>query len=200
MSGIIFLHIGTNPFHMNRDGATTSLWQQHVPDFSSPASSIPDQIFDVVIVGGGITGITTAWQLQQAGKKCLVAEAHTLCFGTTGGTTAHLNTFFDTDYKTIIKDFGEESAQLVARATRQALDKVKHHVESLQIDCGYSEQEGYVYAQTGEQVKQLDDIINASLKAGAAVSLPYTSKYFSSPYFSNPGAISLALPTITMCI
>lgn len=170
VSGIIFLHIGANPFHMNRDGATTSLWQQHVPDFSSPASSIPDQIFDVVIVGGGITGITTAWQLQQAGKKCLVAEAHTLCFGTTGGTTAHLNTFFDTDYKTIIKDFGEESAQLVARATRQALDKVKHNVESLQIDCGYSEQEGYVYAQTGEQVKQLDDIINASLKAGAAVS------------------------------
>jgi glycine/D-amino acid oxidase-like deaminating enzyme/nitrite reductase/ring-hydroxylating ferredoxin subunit len=154
---------------MKRDGATTSLWQHNIPDFTTAAATIPDQLLDVVIVGGGITGITTALQLQLAGKKCLVAEAHTLCFGTTGGTTAHLNTFFDNDYKTIIQDFGEESAQLVARATRQALNLVKHNVETYNIDCGYAEKDGYVYAQNADQQKQLSGIMDASLKAGVAV-------------------------------
>ncbi len=154
---------------MKRDGALTSLWQNNLPDFSGRTVTLPQQVFDVVIAGGGITGITTALLLQKAGRSCLVAEAHSLCFGTTGGTTAHLNTFLDTSYKDIIKDFGEDSAQLVARACRQALDLVKQHVETYNIDCGYAEKDGYVYAQDEQQVKELDDLIDASLKAGAEV-------------------------------
>lgn len=154
---------------MKRDGATTSLWQHNVPHFTTSSTTTGDHVFDVLIVGGGITGITTALLLQQGGKKCVVAEAHNLCFGTTGGTTSHLNTFLDNDYKTIIKDFGEETAQLVARATRQSLDLFKHHVETYNIDCGYEEKGGYLYAQTEDQQKQLADIMDASLKAGVDV-------------------------------
>jgi len=80
---------------MQRDGARTSLWQNNMPSYPSPATTPPTDIVDVLIVGGGITGITTALMLQLSGKQCLVAEAKTLCFGTTGGTTAHLNTVLD---------------------------------------------------------------------------------------------------------
>ena len=155
---------------MKRDGATTSLWQHNIPGYTTTTATLPDQLFDVVIVGGGITGITTALLLQQAGKKCLVAEAHTLCFGTTGGTTAHLNTYLDNPYHTIAKDFGEESAQLVARATRQAINLVKQNVETYAIDCGYAEKGGYVFAQTAQQQKDLDNLMDAASKAGVDVS------------------------------
>jgi glycine/D-amino acid oxidase-like deaminating enzyme/nitrite reductase/ring-hydroxylating ferredoxin subunit len=154
---------------MNRDGATTSLWQHDMPPYASKSTAVPNEVADVLIVGGGITGITTALLLQQGGQRCVVAEAHTLCFGTTGGTTSHINSFFDTDYHTIRNDFGVEGAQLVARATRQAIDLFAQHVTTYNIDCGYAERDAYVYAQTDEQVDQLNKIMQASLEAGANV-------------------------------
>src|SRR5258706_16447448 len=121
---------------MNRDGKNESLWQVGTPDFDS-RNEIPlrDELYDVVIAGGGITGITTGLLLKKAGKSVLIAEAHSLGFGTTGGTTAHLNSFLETPYNDIIHKFGEKNAQLVAKASRQALDLIKKHVAEYKIDC-----------------------------------------------------------------
>ena len=90
---------------IKRDGSCTSIWQDEATPYL-PANT-PDQhaVYDVIIAGGGITGISTALLLQQSGKKCTVLEANNLCFGTTGGTTAHLNTLLDTPYTTISKNF-----------------------------------------------------------------------------------------------
>jgi len=159
---------------MKRDGATTSLWQHQMPSYISKVQTLPSQTFDVIIAGGGVTGIATGLQLQKAGKKCLIAEAHTICFGTTGGTTAHLNTFFDNSYEQIKKDFGEDAIQLVASATNKALDLYKANIEAYHIDCGYQQKDGYLYAQTDKQAEQLDKIFEASRQAGVEVS--YTDR------------------------
>jgi heterodisulfide reductase subunit A-like polyferredoxin len=113
---------------MERDGMCTSLWQYNMPQYESLNSTIPDSSYDIIIVGGGITGVSTALELQKTGKKCLLLEAHSLGFGTTGGTTAHLNTLVDTYYNTIEKKFGKENAHLVADITRKAIKHVKHNL------------------------------------------------------------------------
>jgi glycine/D-amino acid oxidase-like deaminating enzyme/nitrite reductase/ring-hydroxylating ferredoxin subunit len=154
---------------MKRDGAATSLWQ-NMPDYVSTTRQIPKQTFDVIIAGGGVTGITTGLLLQKAGKKCLIAEGHSLCFGTTGGTTAHLNTFLDHSYHQILKDFGEDAIQLVAGATERALGLYRSHIEEYKIDCGYEQKDGYLYAQDDKQAGQLDKIFEASKQAGVDVS------------------------------
>lgn len=159
---------------MKRDGARTSLWQDKMPDYTSKNVSIDGKNFDVVIAGGGVTGITTALQLQREGLNCLVVEAHNLCFGTTGGTTAHLNTFFDTSYDQIEKDFGEDAAQLVARATTQALELYRSNIEECTIDCGYEQKDGYVYSQDDKQTEELNKMYEASKKAG--VDVAYTDR------------------------
>lgn len=41
---------------MKRDGATISIWQNNIPDYISQTHTLPAEIYDVLIVGGGITG------------------------------------------------------------------------------------------------------------------------------------------------
>ncbi len=159
---------------MQRDGASTSLWQTTTQDFTAKSTPFSETVFDVLIVGGGITGITTALLLQKAGKHCLVAEAHSLCFGTTGGTTAHINTFFDTTYDEVQSDFSKEAASLLSKAAQSARDLFKKQVADYKIDCGFAEKDAYVYAQDEEQTEELEKMVRASKEAGASVD--YTDK------------------------
>ncbi len=119
-----------------------------------------------MIAGGGISGITTALLLQKSGKNCLVLEAQTLGFGTTGGTTAHINTLVDTTYAQIAKDFGKDGAKLVAAATKEACALIKENVSAYHIDCDYKEKSGFLYSQNEEQEKELTDILEATKEAG----------------------------------
>ena len=151
---------------MQRDGACTSLWQSNMPAYPSPAKPIPQEVVDVLIVGGGITGITTALLLQKAGKKCIVAEANTLCFGTTGGTTAHLNTVFDHPYNELKSSFGEKAAQTIAEAAKEALDLIRQNIAQYNIDCEFEEQDGYMYSQEKKQTTELESILEATREVG----------------------------------
>src|ERR1700730_11234775 len=147
---------------MQRDGACTSLWQFNMPAYQTPANTAPREVMDVLIVGGGITGITTGLLLQKAGKKCVVAEAKALCFGPTGGTTAHLNTILDHPYSEIRSKFGEKNAQLLAKAATQALEHIRQNIEEYNIDCAFERQAGYLFSQNEKQSRELDDILKAS--------------------------------------
>ena len=141
---------------MKRDGYCTSLWQdtaQSIPTINADAP----RDFDVVIAGAGITGITTALLLQKAGKTVLIAEAKSIGFGTTGGTTAHLNTFLDTPYQVIQSKFGESNARLAAKAVQDALNLIKENVKQYKIDCGFSELSAFLFSQDEKQTKELED-------------------------------------------
>ncbi len=154
---------------MKRDGATISVWQSNMPDYVSQSHDLPDKTYDVIIVGGGVTGISTALLLQKAGKKCIIAEAKTIGFGTSGGTTAHLNTFMDSPYSEIAQNFGEDNAQLVCTSAKEAIELIRKNVEEYNIDCGFSEQQGYLFSQDEKQDKELEKIFEASKKAGCEV-------------------------------
>lgn len=157
---------------MKRDGARTSIWQTGIPDYTSQTQELPARV-DVVIVGGGITGVSLALELQKKGKACAILEAQGLGFGTTGGTTAHLNTMLDTPYTTIEKNFGEKEAQLVAQATKEAISAIQTRVDMYGIDCSFEKETGYLYSQNEDQTKELAKISEASLKAG--IDLVYTN-------------------------
>lgn len=170
---------------MNRDGYCKSLWQEHGPDYIPFSEWVKDELYDVLIVGGGITGITTALLLQQAGKKCIVAEAHNIGFGTTGGTTAHLNTFVDTPYHTIASNFGKDNAALVAKAAKDVLTFIKQQVDTYGIE-GFSEKRAYIFSASEQEDKALDELMTSANEAG--VEMKYT------------GALPVPLPSTNIVI
>src|ERR1044072_2712265 len=80
-------------------------------DSQSPISYSPlteNLETEVVVVGGGIAGITTAYRLSQLGKKVVVVEDGNICSGETGRTTAHLVTALDDRWENLEKIFGQE--------------------------------------------------------------------------------------------
>lgn len=153
---------------ISRDGQNISLWQDTTPPVHKRGDSIRNHT-DVIIVGGGITGITTALTLQQAGKSCMILESHTIGYGTTGGTTAHINTLLDTPYSTLIKNFNLESATRVARAAEEAIRHIEENVSLYQIDCGFERCSGFLFAQNEQQEQELQDIFKACQQVGLPV-------------------------------
>ena len=151
---------------IKRDGCNISLWQESVDEYM-PTNKIDfNKIYDVVIVGGGITGISTAYHLQKAGMNCLLLEAHELCFGTTGGTTAHINTLLDVPYSTIEKKFSKEKSKLVAESVKEAVNIIRDTVYMYNIDCGFKTTTATLFAETDKQKDELDKISAATTDAG----------------------------------
>lgn len=107
---------------MRRDGENVSIWQKPIKRQIESMPTPPH--VDVVIIGGGITGLTSALSLQAAGKSCLVLDAHQVGFGTTGGTSAHLNTVLDTPYHQVIDLHGKSKS---VRSCELNVGSYKYH-------------------------------------------------------------------------
>jgi glycine/D-amino acid oxidase-like deaminating enzyme/nitrite reductase/ring-hydroxylating ferredoxin subunit len=151
-----------------RDASTISAWQKEIIEL--PISDLlKHSVYDVLIIGGGITGITTALILQQEGKNCVLAEAHSIGYGATGGTSAHLNTFFDATYTDIEKKFSKDAAKLVADSGKEAFQMISDMVNKFSIDCDFEYKDAFLYSQNDDETKELDEIITSSKNAGIAV-------------------------------
>ncbi|WP_298652475.1 FAD-dependent oxidoreductase [uncultured Proteiniphilum sp.] len=150
---------------MKRDGALESLWQSEVEMYGDGSAGQKTD-YDIVITGAGITGVSTAFSLQNKGFECLIVEASNIGFGTTGGTTAHLNNFFDASYDEMIRDFGLEKAKLLAHAAREALEIISQNITDYGIECDYSARTGYLFSLDEEQEKILDDLVEGSRQVG----------------------------------
>lgn len=153
----------------DRDGCAESMWQTLAITTPVEDAYKLDSVYDALIIGGGITGLTAALQLQTAGKSCLLADAHSVGYGTTGGTSAHINTFADTSYSEAKSAFGQEGAQLFADAVNEGAAIIKNNVDTYSINCDYEAKTGYIYAEDDEQAKQLDDVYEGTKNVGVEV-------------------------------
>lgn len=102
----------------------------------------------ILIIGGGITGITCAYCLALKGAKPVLIEAGGLCDGTTGNTTGKITIQHDILYSKIADKYGMSSARLYAESQNGALDFVKKQVKQDKIDCSLAENTAYIFASS----------------------------------------------------
>lgn len=121
---------------------------------------------DVVIVGGGIAGLTSAYVLVNEGLKVAVLEADKLLNGTTGHTTAKVTAQHGLIYDEFITNFGRSTARLYYEANTDAIKFVQNTVEEHQIDCDFKEQDAIIYATTDEYKQKIEKEAKAYEKIG----------------------------------
>ncbi len=103
-----------------------------------------DRKTQVLIIGGGLTGILCAYMLAQAGVDYLLIEAKRLGGGVTGNTTAKITSQHGLIYDKLVREFGIERAQMYLQANESALENYRKMCKT--IDCDFETKDNYVYS------------------------------------------------------
>lgn len=127
-----------------------SYWlaQSGKPSFPALSSNLT---VDVLVVGGGITGVTAALLLRQAGKSVALVEKYSLGRGETGHTTAHLTYMTDTRLTDLVSTFGEDHALASWDAGARAMEQIRSLVTKYNIDCEFRTVPGFLAEATSTQ-------------------------------------------------
>lgn len=138
-----------------------SLWKAtaSLPEFPE---LVGDVRTDVLIVGGGIAGILTAYLLHEKGVRYVLVEKGRICSGTTGNTTAKITFQHGLIYDKILKSDGTEAARKYLAANRAAFDKYAELCGK--TDCDYEIKDNYVYST--DDRRKLEKEVEALEKIG----------------------------------
>lgn len=173
-----------------------ALWYENVtlPKFNSLNK---DCKTDVLIIGGGITGLLTAYFLQQKGIDYILVEKDRICRGTTGNTTAKITYQHNLIYNSIIKNVSAEQAKAYLDANKNAFSLYKKLCQD--IDCDYEIKDSYVYSlndrkKIENEIRALDKIgceakfyseIKLPIKIAGAVCIPKQAQFHPLKFLSH---------------
>lgn len=148
---------------------------------STPATDYPsleeDIDVDIVIIGGGLVGISCAYLLQKEGHKIAILESDRICQATTAHTTAKITSQHGLIYDKITNKMGKELARQYAEANEFAIKEYKKIIDDNQIDCDYMPQPAFVYTQDDKYIKKIENeaktASNLGIKASFVEEIPF---------------------------
>jgi glycine/D-amino acid oxidase-like deaminating enzyme/nitrite reductase/ring-hydroxylating ferredoxin subunit len=121
---------------------------------------------DILVIGGGIAGLTTAYCLAKAGHKVIVIEDGFIGSGESGRKTAHITCALDDRYYHLEKLFGEEKARLAANSHMSAIQWIANTVAHEHIDCHFKRVNGYLFLHSSDSRESLDNEYESTKRMG----------------------------------
>jgi glycine/D-amino acid oxidase-like deaminating enzyme/nitrite reductase/ring-hydroxylating ferredoxin subunit len=140
---------------------------------------------DVLVVGGGMTGLSTAYLLQKEGLDVVIIDANRIALSTSGHTTAKLTSLHDLKYSRLIKQLGEEGAHKYGKINEDAISLIESIISENNIQCDFSRQPNFVYTK---EEKYLDKI-EEEVRSAASIGLPARFERSVPLPFSIQGAV-----------
>ncbi|MET3683145.1 glycine/D-amino acid oxidase-like deaminating enzyme/nitrite reductase/ring-hydroxylating ferredoxin subunit [Alkalibacillus flavidus] len=129
---------------------TSSRTTKHFPSLER------DETTDIAIVGAGITGITAAYLLQQAGKNVTLIDAHSFLTGTTLHTTGKVTAQHGLIYDQLLNDIGYQATDHYLKSNQEAINLIKTIIDKEHINCQWEQQDAYLFATSDKGRSQLE--------------------------------------------
>ncbi|MHB9755361.1 FAD-dependent oxidoreductase [Streptomyces sp. BYX5S] len=145
----------------------SSYWIESAPGRRYPPLE-RDVNVDVAVIGAGIAGLSTAWELTRAGLSVAVLEAGRIAEGVTGHTSAKLSALHTLVYDRLRRTRDAEAARQYARSQSQAVEHAVEVSELLGIDCEFERRDSYTYASDHRYLPA----VRAEARAARAAGLP----------------------------
>jgi glycine/D-amino acid oxidase-like deaminating enzyme/Rieske Fe-S protein len=157
---------------------------------------------EVLIIGAGITGITLAWELINAGKKVAIIEANHVSNSTTGNATGNLYVPVQSYYFNIANKHGEESAIQTAQARQKAIDYVERIVNENNIDCAFERRPWYCFTNNEKKIKSIEKEVDILKKSGLSIDftedLPLPERYIKAARLENQARFNPYIYTLRL--
>ncbi len=136
-------------------------------DLQAPLEADADA--DVAIVGGGLTGLSTALALKRAGVDAAVIEREFCGFGASGRNAGHLTPAIGKDMPTLLALFGEERAGALVRFADHCVHRTEQLIGELGVDCDYRPSGNIMAVVHPKQEKRLRRAADVAAKLGSGV-------------------------------
>lgn len=143
-----------------------SFWHATVDDDLTPRAPLDGTTdADVAIIGGGLTGLWTAWYLLQRdpGLRILVLEAEIAGFGASGRNGGWCSALFPRSTASLERSAGRAAALAMRRAMVDTVDEVGRAAAEAGVDCDYVKGGTVVYARSATQRRSAErDVAEAT--------------------------------------
>ena len=150
------------------DERSRSCWMAVAPMIeASPLAS--DATCDVAVIGAGIAGLSTAYELSRGGRSVIVIDRGRIGSGMTARTTAHLATELDDFYAELIKVRGEDGARLYHQSQVAAVDRIEAICRDENIDADFRRLDGYLVPTEAGPIADLQEEFDACRRIGVEV-------------------------------
>lgn len=117
-----------------------------------------DTLVDVLIIGGGITGVSTLYHLENSKLKVALVEQNKIAYSTTGNSTGKL-TFLQNDLlDKIRKSVGDKKAFSYISFEIDGLNKMVKLINDKKFDCDLTQTKSYLYTNKEDEVDKLKEL------------------------------------------
>lgn len=124
---------------------------------------------DVLIVGGGITGVSSAYHLSTGDLSVCLVEKNKLLEGVTSRTTGKLTYLQENIYSKLVNFHGKEKSKLYLDSQKDAIKLVNGIIDSNKIDCNLEKVKSYVFDY--KDIESVEDEINLLNEFGVDLKL-----------------------------
>lgn len=110
---------------------------------------------EVLIIGGGITGIMTAYELSKSNIKVAIATADKIGTHTSAKTTAKVSAIHNLLYQNIFKIHGFTKTKKYFESQKEAINNIIDIINKEKIECDLEKVDNYVFSETSKGIKSL---------------------------------------------
>ena len=147
---------------------TRSLWMADAEAIAAPPMEV-DSSCEVLVVGGGIAGLSAAYEAARCGRQVMLIDRGPVGRGMTARTTAHLASESDDWNYELVKALGTDEARTNYESQVAAINRIETICSDEGIEADFRRLQAFMVPASPDHMSRLDDEYAACRDLGMAV-------------------------------